>query len=626
MVPYAVHSGLRILGKSQHPGDRFQVSMSAIVNIAGYKFVPLADLAERRQTLRTRCKELELRGTILLSPEGINLFLAGERDAVDTFLNFLRSEPLLAEFRVKESPGDRQPFNRLLVRLKKEIIAFGVPGIDPVRYTSRRLPPRELKRWLDEGRDVALLDVRNNYEIELGTFRNAVVADIDSFRDFPAAVQALREEHGQRPVVTFCTGGIRCEKAAPFLEQAGFEHVYQLEGGILQYFEDCGAEHYQGDCFVFDQRVAVDPELQETDAEICFACQHVLGPEDRRSPAYRVGESCPWCFCSREQAMARTIQSRQAAIQSATCPLPGSQAYDNLRPIRVPRRFDGMQLVDFLDGLNPHIGRNYWAQRVRQGNLLHNGRVLVSDDRVTAGQRIEHRLAATVEPPVSADITILFEDESIVVVNKPAPLPMHPSGRFNRNTLVWILAQVYEAPLRVAHRLDANTSGLVVFSKTARIAARLQPQFENRTVQKRYLARIHGHPQVDRWTIRHRLSTETGSWGQRRVSAGGRLCETRVEVICRQPGGTSLIHAFPVTGRTNQIRIHLWQDGHPVVGDPAWRPEGVVADAQTLGPAEPPMCLHAEALEFSHPGSGEPFVLETDLPVWARGPDSGPGN
>ncbi len=237
-----------------------------IVNIAAYKFVTLTELDERREQLRQLTGELGLMGTILLSPEGINLFLAGPREGIDQFAETIQQDPEVGELEIKESFTDYQPFKRMLVKLKKEIIAFGVEGIDPAERTSPKLPAKELKKWLDEGKQVTLLDVRNDYEISLGTFVGAEPIGLKHFRHFPEAVDAMPEERKDETIVMFCTGGIRCEKAGPYMEQAGFKNIFQLEGGILKYFEECGSEHYDGECFVFDQRVALDGDLQETDA------------------------------------------------------------------------------------------------------------------------------------------------------------------------------------------------------------------------------------------------------------------------------------------------------------------------------------------------------------------------
>lgn len=270
--------------------------MSAFINISAYKFTPMADLPMWREQLQQVCRLGELRGTILLSPEGINLFVAGTRENIDTLLAALRTLPGLNDLVPKESVSAEQPFNRMLVKIKKEIIAFGIAGIDPARRPTAKLAARTLKQWLDEGRPITLLDTRNEYEIRLGTFRGALPAHIDHFREFPEAVARLPEEMKERPVVMFCTGGIRCEKAGPYMERAGFKHVHQLDGGILKYFEECGGAHYDGECFVFDRRVGVDPALRATQSKLCFKCQMPLTVSDQQDPRYVPDISCPFCF------------------------------------------------------------------------------------------------------------------------------------------------------------------------------------------------------------------------------------------------------------------------------------------------------------------------------------------
>ena len=243
-----------------------------IVNLAAYKFVSLTRLAERRSWLREFCRELGLKGTILLSVEGINLFVAGRRPAVDELIAALQDDTEIGPLEVKESPSDVQPFRRMWVKIKREVIPFGV-DIDPTLASSRRISPARLRAWLDAARPVTLLDVRNNYEFALGTFAGAEPIGIDHFRQFPAAVDRLPKERRDDTIVTFCTGGIRCEKAAPYLERRGFRNVWQLDGGILKYFEICGPEHFHGKCFVFDNRVAVDGDLRETATDLADVCQ-----------------------------------------------------------------------------------------------------------------------------------------------------------------------------------------------------------------------------------------------------------------------------------------------------------------------------------------------------------------
>jgi UPF0176 protein len=257
-----------------------------ILNIAAYRFVALADLAQMRAALRSRCEDLGLKGTILLAAEGINLFLAGTASAVEAFLDTLIADARLASIEIKRSWSAEQPFNRLLVKIKREIVSMHRPEIDPARTPAPRLAPRELRRWLDEGRDLVLLDTRNQFEVDLGSFDNALSLGLESFGDFPRATAALEESLKDRPVVSFCTGGIRCEKAAPWLISRGFRQVYQLDGGILNYFEQCGSAHFHGECFVFDKRVALDPALGQTRNAQCHARQVALSPAER---------SCPHC-------------------------------------------------------------------------------------------------------------------------------------------------------------------------------------------------------------------------------------------------------------------------------------------------------------------------------------------
>jgi len=270
--------------------------MEEILNISMYKFNPITDMPALRDRVLAFSLERGLKGTVLISPEGLNVFVAGQRKPVEELVELLRSIPGFEDLKPKESISDRQPFKRMLVKLKKEIIAFGVEGIDPARYTAPKLPPKTLKQWLDEGKPITLLDARNEYEMRTGTFRGALNPKINHFRDFPKAVEQLPEALKDQPVVMFCTGGIRCEKAGPFMQKQGFKQIYQLEGGILKYFEECGGAHYDGECFVFDRRVGVDPQLKETESILCYCCQMPLTIEDQKSPDYVFEKSCPFCI------------------------------------------------------------------------------------------------------------------------------------------------------------------------------------------------------------------------------------------------------------------------------------------------------------------------------------------
>ena len=265
-----------------------------ILNIAGYRFIDLPDRDDLREPLKELCAKLELKGTILLSPEGINFFLAASEPKIRQFISELENDERFTDITLKESFTDYQPFNRMNVRLKKEIISVGMDEIQPARFTGDEITPTEFKKWLDEGKQVAVLDTRNDYELRVGTFENAIDLDIKSFRQFPKATEPLLEELEDTPIVMFCTGGIRCEKASAIMLNQGFKNVYQLKGGILGYFEEVGGDHWVGDCFVFDQRVSVNPQLEETGFAQCFACREPISQEEQKSPEYVVGESCPY--------------------------------------------------------------------------------------------------------------------------------------------------------------------------------------------------------------------------------------------------------------------------------------------------------------------------------------------
>ena len=598
-----------------------RIAATRMTNIAAYRFTRLENLRDLRARLLALCKEWALKGTILLSPEGINLFVAGEKEAIEKLLVELQSIQGLETLAPKFSESEDQPFSRMLVRIKKEIIAFGVEGIDPGTRTSPKLLARELKRWLDEGRPVTLLDTRNDYEVKLGTFRGAKVLGIDHFRDFPDAVNQLSAELKSTPIVMFCTGGIRCEKAGPYMEREGFQQIFQLDGGILKYFEEVGGDHYDGECFVFDQRVGVDPGLRETDSAICFVCQTPLTAEDQQNARFVANVSCPFCYKNTEQEMAANIARRHVLIHECTHPLPGSQPYTNERPLNIPAEFDGRTLLDALHGIFPHIAEIKWSSILMAGHFLDPQRKpATSQTIVRAGERYRRLTPATVEPEVNAEVRILHEDEAIVIVEKPAPLPMHPAGRFNRNSLQFFLHHAY-APQKIqaAHRLDANTTGLVVCTRTRHFAKGLQPQFAQAQVKKTYLARVMGHPVEDAFVCDAPIGMEPGKAGSREIDRNqGQASRTEFKVLNRNADGTTLLEACPITGRTNQIRLHLRELGFPISGDATYPADGSNTEMQTLRLEDPPLCLHSWRLSFLHPMTENRVEFQSNLPIWAQ--------
>jgi UPF0176 protein len=242
-----------------------------ILNIAGYKFTELSALPLLQEDLQSACQANDLKGTILLSNEGININLAGGLKGVADFTARLTSRDAFADMRFHRTYSTAQPFKRLKVKLKKEIITFRQgEAATPLERRAPDIAPAELKRWLDEQRDITLLDTRNDYEFRFGAFAGAVNLQIDQFGELP---QAIRELDKTKPLVMYCTGGIRCEKAAVYMENLGFNEVYQLDRGILGYFADVGGAHYDGECFVFDERVALAPDLLPHGTKQCPQCQ-----------------------------------------------------------------------------------------------------------------------------------------------------------------------------------------------------------------------------------------------------------------------------------------------------------------------------------------------------------------
>ncbi len=594
--------------------------MSKISNIAAYKFVMLPDIRALRARLLALCKSWELKGTILLSAEGINLFVAGAPEKVELLLGELRSLPGLEDLSPKFSETEHQPFTRMLVRLKKEIIAFGVEGINPAKRTSPKLTAKELKQWLDEGRPVTLLDTRNDYEVKLGTFRNALPIGVDHFREFPEAVRRLPPSMKERPIVMFCTGGVRCEKAGPFMEREGFKQIFQLDGGILKYFEECGGAHYDGECFVFDQRVGLDPSLQETESTQCFRCQTPLSEVDQKDVRHAPGQSCPYCFKTPAEQMAAVIAQRHEAIARVMTPLPGSVPRDNYKPVNVPQDCDGKTLLETLCRIVPHVSATEWNREFARGLVVDmNHELVASGNTVRNGERYLHKFPNVTEPDVNPRVEILHEDEALIVLNKPAPLPMHAGGRFYRNTLQHILNEVYHPQKpHSAHRLDANTTGVVLVTRTRHFAGKLQPQFAKGQIGKRYLVKVRGHPKEDAFSCDAPISDGPGDLGSRQVDlAAGLESRTEFQVLKRNADGTALLEARPLTGRTNQIRIHCAHLGFPVCGDTAYLGGGKIGDTQTLSVEDSPLCLHAWKIAFTHPLTRQRMEFTVPMPIWS---------
>ena len=266
-----------------------------VLNVAGYKFEPLYDVEVLGPEFQSVCEDLELKGSVYLSPNGINFSLAGSEESIEEYLHFMEQDKRFLDIPLKKTYSETQPFRRMKVRPKKEIISLGRDDINPRELTGGYVTPKELYSMYENNDDVIVLDTRNEYETRVGLFENAVDLKLDTFRDFPNAIEQLPEEYKDKQIVMYCTGGIRCEKASAVMLKAGFSDVKQLEGGVLNYFKETGGKYWNGDCFVFDERVALDTELNETEYIYCYICREPLSAEEKASSDFKINEYCPYC-------------------------------------------------------------------------------------------------------------------------------------------------------------------------------------------------------------------------------------------------------------------------------------------------------------------------------------------
>jgi UPF0176 protein len=292
--------------------------MAQFVVCALYKFVTLDNYEDLKPALLDCMLDHEVRGTLLLAQEGINGTIAGPREGIDAVLNHLRQDSRLAEISYKESFTDTAPFMRSRVKLKKEIVTMGVEGIDPKRVVGTYVKPEDWNDLISQD-DVLLVDTRNDYEYQVGTFKNAINPNTDSFREFPDYVKSQLDPEKHKRVAMFCTGGIRCEKSTAYLKEQGFDEVYHLEGGILKYLEDVPEENtlWEGECFVFDERVTVNHQLEKGDYDQCHACRLPITEEDKQSSKYQKGVSCPYCFDKTTEHQKQRFAEREKQIELA---------------------------------------------------------------------------------------------------------------------------------------------------------------------------------------------------------------------------------------------------------------------------------------------------------------------
>jgi UPF0176 protein len=292
--------------------------VSKIIVAALYKFAKLPDYQEMQSGLLDCCVQQGLYGTLLLAEEGVNGTLAGSRAGIDAMIAFLKADPRLADLEHKESYADEMPFTRMKVKLKKEIVTLGVPGINPNEKVGTYVAPEDWNALISDP-DVVLIDTRNGYECDIGTFRGAIDPKTTTFREFPSYVSQNFNPAKHKKVAMFCTGGIRCEKASSLMVAQGFEQVYHLQGGILKYLEKIPPAEslWQGECFVFDQRISVGHGLKVGEFDQCHGCRHPVSPEDKASVKFVAGVSCPHCFDTQSDEKRARFAERQKQTELA---------------------------------------------------------------------------------------------------------------------------------------------------------------------------------------------------------------------------------------------------------------------------------------------------------------------
>ena len=291
---------------------------SKFVVCALYKFVTLENYQQLRQPLLTFMESMNIKGTLLLAEEGINGTVSGSRETIDALLDWLNADERLNPILVKESLDETQPFHRTKVKLKKEIVTMGVAGIDPKKTVGTYVKPADWNDLISDP-DVLLIDTRNDYEIDIGTFKHAVNPHTESFREFPQYVKDNLDPDKNKKVAMFCTGGIRCEKSTAYLKEQGFDEVYHLEGGILKYLEEVPQQDtlWEGDCFVFDNRVAVNHDLEKSEYDQCYACRLPITQADKQSSQFESGVSCPKCYGKHSEEQLVRFREREKQVNLA---------------------------------------------------------------------------------------------------------------------------------------------------------------------------------------------------------------------------------------------------------------------------------------------------------------------
>ena len=283
-----------------------------------YKFTRLDDFEEIQGPLKIFLESLNIRGTLLLAKEGVNGTISGDNDSIMKSLDYLQKDERLVGLEYKFSYSEKPPFKRLKVKLKKEIVTLGVSNIDPIFSSGTYVKPADWNELINDP-DVVLIDTRNNYEFEIGSFKGSINPNTETFREFPAYTKNNLEKYRDKKIAMFCTGGIRCEKSTAYLKSKGFENVFHLQGGILKYLEEVKEDEslWEGECFVFDDRVAVKHNLELGKYDQCHACRFPITDEDKEHPHYEKGASCPRCYGTKNSSQVSRYREREKQVQLA---------------------------------------------------------------------------------------------------------------------------------------------------------------------------------------------------------------------------------------------------------------------------------------------------------------------
>jgi UPF0176 protein len=564
-----------------------------MIHSAFYKFVALENPAAVVVWLTNISQELT--GSILVSSEGINGTVAGAPQALEAFEQALHQNAQFSHMPFKHSACTTAPFARMKVQIKPEIVQMGVAQVDAVNHQARQLSPTQWRELLEQD-DVVVIDNRNSFEFRLGRFKGAIDPGVSHFRDFPAFIEAnLPTWQAQnKRIAMYCTGGIRCEKTSAWLGQRNIP-VLELEGGILNYFQALpdASKEFEGECFVFDNRIALNTQLQETGTTVeqVYAAQ--------TDGAWRI--------------------ARAKRLFDAAVPAPQVIAAKLVSPSKVVTPAGQWpNLLAFLCEYFAHISPEQWQARMREGRVLDaKGRALPLSSPFIAHQTLQYFREPTAERPIPFEAQVLFENECILVADKPHFLPVIPSGEYLQETLLMRLRNTYaNQELSPAHRIDRDTAGLVLFTKQRKVRGTYQNLFAQRAVHKVYEAVAGINPALKFPLTRESFLTRSEHFMQAQETFDTPANATTHIRQLEIKGQYARYELAPISGQRHQLRVHMCALGIPILNDqiyPTLTPEVANSDSAWAERYAAPLQLLARELRFTDPLSGEEMHFASRL-------------